>query len=166
MRMRVLPLLLALLLGGATAFLVSCGSDRSGLIPASDAGTLTSALDQVAAATRSGECVAAGQALSRAQGAVIRLPSSVDPRLKRRLQSGIDNLRKRVPEDCQKTTSTQTEATTTQAPDTQTQTTQTESTQTETTQTETAPTDTTTTPPDTTSTSTTPGDTSGGVTVP
>ena len=165
MRMRVLPLLLALLLGGATAFLVSCGSDRSGLIPASDADTLTSALDQVASATRSGECVAAGQALSRAQGAVVRLPSSVDPRLKRRLQSGIDNLRKRVPEDCQKTTSTQTEApTTTQAPDTQTQTTQTETTQTETTQTET--TDTTTTPPDTTSTPTTPGDTSGGVTVP
>lgn len=165
MRMRVLPLLLALLLGGATAFLVSCGSDRSGLIPASDAGTLTSALDQVASATRSGECVAAGQALSRAQGAVVRLPSSVDPRLKRRLQSGIDNLRKRVPVDCQKTTSTQTQApTTTQAPDTQTQTTQTQTTQTETTQTQT--TDTTTTPPDTTSTPTTPGDTSGGVTVP
>ncbi len=165
MRMRVLPLLLALLLGGATAFLISCGSDRSGLIPASDAGTLTSALDQVAAATRSGECVAAGQALSRAQGAVIRLPSSVDPRLKRRLQSGIDNLRKRVPVDCQQTTSTEA-PTTTQAPDTQTETTQTETTQTETTQTETAPTDTTTTPPDTTSTATTPGDTSGGVTVP
>ena len=84
----------------------------------------------------------------------------MDPRLKRRLQSGIDNLRKRVPEDCQKTTSTQTQApATTQAPDTQTQTTQTETTQTETTQTETAPTDTTTTPPDTTSTPTTPGDT-------
>jgi hypothetical protein len=163
--MRVLPLLLALLLGGATAFVVACGSDRSGLIPASDAGTLTSALDRVASATRSGECAAAGQALSRAQGAVIRLPASVDPRLKRRLQSGIDNLRKRVPEDCQKTTSTQTEApTTTQAPETQTETTQTDTTQTETTQTET--TDTETTPPDTTSTATTPGDTSGGVTVP
>jgi hypothetical protein len=163
--MRVLPLLLALLLGGATAFVVSCGGDRSGLIPAANAGTLTAALDQVAAATRSGQCVAAGQALSRAQGAVIRLPSSVDPRLKRRLQSGIDNLRKRVPEDCQKTTSTQTQApATTQAPDTQTQSTQTQTTQTETTQTET--TDTTTTPPDTTSTPTTPGDTSGGVTVP
>ncbi len=165
MRMRVLPLLLALLLGGATAFVVSCGSDRSGLIPASDAGTLTSALDQVASATKAGECVRAGQALSRAQGAVIRLPSSVDPRLKTRLQSGIDNLRKRVPVDCQQTTSTEA-PTTTQAPDTQTETTQTETTQTETTQTETAPTDTTTTPPDTTSTATTPGDTSGGVTVP
>ena len=46
---------------------------------------------------------------------------------KRRLQSGIDNLRKRVPDDCQQTTSTQTQApTTTQAPDTQTETTQTE----------------------------------------
>jgi hypothetical protein len=153
--MRALPLLLALLLGGATAFVVSCGSDRSGLIPASDAGTLTSALDQVASATKAGECVRAGQALSRAQGAVIRLPSSVDPRLKTRLQSGIDNLRKRVPVDCQQTTSTEA-PTTTQAPDTQT----------ETTQTETAPSDTTTTPPDTISTPTTPGDTSGGVTVP
>ena len=165
MRMRVLPLLVALLLGGATAFVVSCGSDRSGLIPASNAGTLTSALDDVAAATKAGECEKAGQALSRAQGAVIRLPSSVDPRLKTRLQSGIDNLRKRVPVDCQQTTSTEA-PTTTQAPDTQTETTQTETTQTETTQTETAPADTTTTPPDTTSTATTPGDTSGGVTVP
>ena len=167
MRRPGLPLRLALLLGGATACVVSCGRDRSGLIPASDAGTLTAALDQVASATKAGECVRAGQALSRAQGAVIRLPSSVDPRLKTRLQSGIDNLRKRVPVDCQQTTSTETQApATTQAPDTQTEATQTETTQTETTQTETAPTDTTTTPPDTTSTPTTPGDTSGGVTVP
>jgi hypothetical protein len=165
MKMRVLPLLLALLLGGATAFVVSCGGDRSGLIPASNAGTLTSALDQVAAATKAGECEKAGQALSRAQGAVIRLPASVDPRLKRRLQSGIDNLRKRIPDDCQQTTSTAA-PTTTEAPTTTAAPTQTETTQTETTQTDTAPTDTTTPPPDTTSTPTTPGDTSGGVTVP
>ena len=169
MRMRALPLLLALLLGGATAFLVACGGDRAGLIPTTDAGKLTTALDQVASATKAGECEKAGQALSRAQGAVVRLPSSVDPRLKRRLQSGIDNLRKRVPQDCQQTTSTETQApTTTEAP-APTETTPTETTQTETT---TTPTDTATTPTDTTTptdpatTPTVPGDTSGGVTVP
>ncbi len=164
MSMRVLPLLLALLLGGATAFAVSCGgSDRSGLIPAGDAGNLNSALDQVASATKAGECAQAGQALSRAQGAVVRLPTSVDPRLKRRIQSGIDNLRRRVPEDCKQTTSTG-QPTTSTAPETQTETTQTETTQTETTQTETTPTETTQT--ETTPTPTVPGDTSGGVTVP
>lgn len=162
MRMRVLPLLVALLLGGAVAFLVACGGERSKLIPAGDANDLVSALDQVASATRAGDCAAAEQALTRARGAYVRLPSSVDARLRTRLDSGLRNLSRRVPVDCQKTTSTEQAPTTTQAPpQTQTQTTQTQTTQTETT---TTPTTTTTTP--TTTTPTTPGDTSGGVTVP
>ena len=162
MRMRLLPLLLALALGGATAFLISCGgSDRSHLIPSADANDLNSALDQVAAATKAGDCTAAGQALSRAQGVLVRLPASVDSRLKQRLQDGIASLRRHVPSQCQKTTSTQ--ATTTQAPPvttatqtTQTQTTQTATTQTATTQTQTGTTSTptTTTPPTTTSNTT------------
>ncbi len=165
MRMRVLPLLVALLLGGATAFVVACGGDRSHLIPAGNASDLTSALDQVAAATRSGDCAAAGQALTRAHGAFVRLPSTVDRRLRSRLNSGLKNLDERVPVDCKKATSTEAPPTVTQAPP-QTQTTQTETqtTQTETTTTQTTPPDTTTT--DTTTTPTIPGDTSGGVTVP
>ena len=47
MRMRVLPSLAALVLGAATALLVACGSD--GRIPASDASSLTSALNQIMA---------------------------------------------------------------------------------------------------------------------
>jgi hypothetical protein len=161
MRMRVLPLLLALVLGVTTAYVVSCGGDRSNLIPQSNASDLNSALDQVASATKSGDCSKAGQALSRAQGVLVNLPSSVDTRLRQRLQDGLASLRQHVPSQCQQTSSTQ--ATTTQAPattatqTTQTQTTQTETTQTETTQTDTGTTSTETAPQTTTTTNTTGG---------
>ena len=45
MRMRVLPSLAALILGASTALLVACGGD--GRIPASNASSLTSALNQI-----------------------------------------------------------------------------------------------------------------------
>ena len=58
MRMRVLPPLAALLLGAATALLVACGGG-DGRIPASDASSLTSALNQISSNYRAGHCVAA-----------------------------------------------------------------------------------------------------------
>jgi hypothetical protein len=147
MRRRLLPALMALVLGAATAVLVACGSD--GRIPAGDASSLESALNQVAADFRAGHCTAAAQAVTKAQNELLDLPSSVDAKLRDRLQSGISNLRKRVPATCDQA---QTQTQETQPDTTTTDTTTTETTTTETTDTETTGTDTTGT--DTTGTGT------------
>ena len=99
MRMRVLPPLAALLLGAATALLVACGGG-DGRIPASNASSLTSALNQIASDYRDGHCVAAQRAVAKAQNAVLALPDTVDARLRRRLQSGIQNLAAKVRATC------------------------------------------------------------------
>jgi hypothetical protein len=171
-RMRVLPPLAALLLGAVTALLVACGGG-DGRIPAGNASSLTSALNQIASDYRAGHCVAAQRAVTRAQNAVLALPDSVDARLRQRLQSGIQNLAAKVPATCsQAQTETQ---------QTQTDTTTTDTTSTPTTGTGTAPTDTTGTdtgppPTDTSGTGSTGtttgtdtgtgGTTVGGVTIP
>ena len=174
MRMRVLPPLAALLLGAATALLVACGGS-DGRIPAGDASSLTSALNQISSEFRAGQCVAAQRAVAKAQNDVLALPDTVDSRLRQRLQSGIENLASKVPATCNQA-QTQTQQT---QPDTTTN----DTTSTPTTGTDTAPTDTTgtdtgtpTTPTGTTGTSSTgtttgtdtgTGGTSvGGVTVP
>jgi hypothetical protein len=170
--MRVLPPLAALLLGAATALLVACGGG-DGRIPANNASSLTSALNQISSDYRAGRCVDAQRAVARAQNAVLALPDTVDARLRRRLQSGIQNLAAKVPATCsQAQTETQ---------QTQTDTTTNDTTSTPTTGTGTAPTDTTGTdtgppPTDTTGTSSTGtttgtdtgtgGTTVGGVTIP
>jgi hypothetical protein len=171
--MRVLPPLAALLLGAVTALLVACGGG-DGRIPAGNASSLTSALNQIASDYRAGHCVAAQRAVVKAQNAVLALPDTVDARLRQRLQSGIQNLAAKVPATCsQAQTETQ---------QTQTDTTTNDTTSTPTTGTDTAPTDTTGTdtgtPPttDTTGTSSTGtttgtdtgtgGTTVGGVTIP
>jgi hypothetical protein len=143
-RLRLLPALAAVILGAATAVLVACGGD--GRIPSSDASSLESALNQVSADYRAGRCTAAAQAVAKAQNELLNLPDSVDAKLRDRLQSGISNLRKRVPETCNQT-QTQTQAT---QPDTTT----TDTTTTETTTTDTGTTDTGTTGTDTTGTGT------------
>jgi hypothetical protein len=172
-RMRVLPPLAALLLGAATALLVACGGG-DGRIPASNASSLTSALSQISSDYRAGRCESAQRDVAKAQNAVLALPDTVDARLRRRLQSGIQNLAAKVPATCnQAQTQTQTQ------PDTTTN----DTTSTPTTGTDTAPTDTTgtdtgtpTTPTGTTGTSSTGtttgtdtgtgGTTVGGVTIP
>jgi hypothetical protein len=165
MRMRVLPYLVAALLGVGAAALVACGSDRQGLIPSSNAERLSSALSAVDRAVDDGDCDAAGRALTRARGALVSLPESVNDRLVARLREGIENLEQVAPERCsQQDTQTETVPTTTET--TPPETTATETTDTETTDTET--TDTETTPPETQPTATTtepapPADTSGGV---
>jgi hypothetical protein len=172
-RMRVLPPLAALLLGAATALLVACGGG-DGRIPASNASSLTSALSQISSDYRAGRCESAQRDVAKAQNAVLALPDTVDARLRRRLQSGIQNLAAKVPATCSQAQ--------TQTQQTQTETTTNETTSTPTTGTDTAPTDTTGTdtgtPPstDTTPTSSTGtttgtdtgsgGTTVGGVTIP
>ena len=173
MRMRVLPPLAALLLGAATALLVACGGG-DGRIPAGNASSLTSALSQISSDYRGGRCESAQRDVAKAQNAVLALPDTVDARLRRRLQSGIQNLAAKVPATCNQA-QTQTQQT---QPDTTTN----DTTSTPTTGTDTAPTDTTGTdtgtPPttDTTGTSSTGtttgtdtgtgGTTVGGVTIP
>jgi hypothetical protein len=157
MRMRVLPPLAALVLGAATAVLVACGGG-DGRIPAGDASSLTSALNQISSDYRAGHCEAAQRAVAKAQNELLALPDTVDARLRERLQSGIRHLAERVPATCdQAQTQTQTQT------DTSTQdTTSTETTTTDTTGTDTTGTDTTGTGTDTTGTgtSTTPTNTS------
>jgi hypothetical protein len=175
-RMRVLPPLAALLLGAATAFLVACGGG-DGRIPASDASSLTSALNQISSDYRAGHCVAAQRAVARAQNALLALPDSVDARLRQRLQSGIRNLAAKVPATCSQT-QTQTQQTPTDTGTTDTGITDTGTTDTGTTDTGTTGTDTGTptapagtTPTTATGTTTgtdtgTGGTTVGGVTIP
>ena len=147
MRARLLPALVAVVLGPAAAVLVACGGD--GRIPAGDASSLKSALNQVSADFRAGDCTAAAQAVAKAQNELLNLPDSVDAKLRDRLQSGISNLRKRVPLTCDQT-QTQTQPT---QPDT-TPTTDTTTTDTGTTGTGTGTTDTGTTATGTTGTGT------------
>jgi hypothetical protein len=158
--MRVLPPLAALVLGAATAFLVACGGS-DGRIPASDASSLTSALNQISSDYRAGHCVAAQRAVAKAQNAVLALPDTVDARLRQRLQSGIQNLAAKVPATCSQT-QTQTQETQTDTGTTATGTTATGTTDTSTTDTGTTGTDTgtPTTPAGTTGTSST-GTTTG-----
>jgi hypothetical protein len=146
--MRVLPPLAALVLGAATAFLVACGGN-DGRIPADNASQLTNALNQVSSDFDAGRCQAAEAAVTKAQGELVDLPTSVDQKLRNRLEAGIRNLRNRVPATC-KAAQTQTQQQTT----TQQTTTQQTTTQTDTTGTDTTGTDTTGTGTDTTGTGT------------
>ena len=155
MSMRALPLLAALLLGAATALLVSCGGDDR-RIPSGNASSLERALDDVRSDFNNGRCDAAQQAVSRLNGALVNLPDSVDSRLRSRLRSGIANLDDRVVATCGQTQQTQQQTQTQQ--DTQTQTTETTNTDTGTetnTETDTGTTGTGTTGTGTTGTGTT-----------
>ena len=159
MRMRVLPPLVALVLGAATALLVACGGS-DGRIPASNASSLTSALSQISSDFRAGRCAAAQRAVIKAQNDVLAQPDTVEPRQRQRLQSGIQNLAAKVPATCSQT-QTQTQQTQTDTSTTDTGTTDTGTTDTGTTDTGTTGTDTGT--PPTTSTGTT-GTSSTGTT--
>lgn len=150
--MRFLPHFCALLLGVGAALLTGCG-DRSKLIPASDAGDIKASLTQIRQAVDSGDCGVAKKYVAQAQTAVQNLPTSVDPRLKSRLLTGIAQLSSRSGKECAaqaSATTQETIATTaeTTAPETTTttDTTTSDTTTTDTTTTDTTQTDTTTDP--------------------
>jgi hypothetical protein len=162
MSMRLLPLLAALLLGAAAAYLVACG-DNDNLIPASDASRVENALNEVQADFRAGRCQDAEAAVAKAKGALLNLPESVDSRLRDRLEAGVAKLAEEIPATCGQA-QTQTQETQTQTQETQTDTTTTD-TDTTTTDTGTTGTDTGTTDTGTTGTdtgTTTDGTTTGG----
>jgi hypothetical protein len=164
-RLRLLPALAAVVLGVATAVLVACGGD--GRIPSGDASSLKSALNRIEADYRAGRCQTAEQDVEKAQNALLTLPDSVNVDLRNRLQSGIRNLRRRVPATCEQaqtqTQEAQPDTTTTDTTTSEsTETTTTETTTTETTGTDTTGTDTTGTGTDTSGTGTTGTDTGTG----
>ena len=177
MRMRAIPFVLAAVLGVAAAALVSCGgtASRRDLIPPGSADRMKSALSDVRSAVDSGDCAGAARALTRARGALVSLPSSVDDRLVARLRQGISRLQTLAPRQCaqqdtqtatvQTTETTTPETTTTQTPTTDTTPTTSTTTPTDTTPTATTPPPTTTTtpPPDTAAP---PADTTGGAPTP
>jgi hypothetical protein len=156
MRLRLLPALAALVLGAATALLVACGGD--GRIPSGDASSIKSALNRIETDYRAGRCQTAEQDVEKVQNALLNLPNSVNDDLRNRLQSGIRNLRERVPATCGQA-QTQTQETQPETTTTDTTTTETTTTDTETTGTETTGTDTGTTGTDTTGTGTDTGTT-------
>ena len=141
---RVLPFVLAGILGPASAVLASCG-DRSALIPGSGADRIKSDLDKVQSAIFDQNCSLAAQYADRVSSDVQALPSTVDQRLQDRLADGARNLVNQAQPQCQQGIATETNTTTETTP-TQTETVPTE---TQTVPTETIPTETTPPPPTT-----------------
>jgi outer membrane biosynthesis protein TonB len=137
---RILPFLLAALLGGGSALLAACGSGSDAGIPAADATTLKSQITDVREAVEDGRCSDVPGQLRQVDDGIDDLPPSVDDQLVNSLRDGANKLLGLAREECGATT---------------TETTTTETTTTETT-TETNPVETTTQPTETTTTQTTP----------
>jgi len=98
---KLLPLLLALVLGAAAAAgLVACGKSDH-LIPSSDASTLDKQLSALKDSVDQGKCDSVGDDLQRLDTAVANLPKSVDAELRKRLRNGVTNLSARAPGACQ-----------------------------------------------------------------
>jgi hypothetical protein len=151
----------ALLCGVLAALAVGCG-DRSNLIPSSRADALTKQLADIKASIDQGECDDLDAQVKSFHDAATNLSSSVDARLRKRINDGVASLQDHAASDCQDAADAQTQAQT----DTTTTETQTDTTATETQTTETQTTDTTTTPTDTTTTDTPSTSTPGTPTTP
>jgi cytoskeletal protein RodZ len=152
-----LRILLAGLLGVSAALLVACGSSGKGLIPTANAGPLQSDFEAVAQAAESGEgsCTATEAAIEKTESDFAALPAAVDAGLRKTLDAGIANLKRRALALCaqplpQTTSTTKTSTTPTTATSTQTTPAPTTTTHTETSSQPTTPTA-------TTPTATTPG---------
>jgi len=173
-----LPHLLALLCGLAAALAVGCG-DRSNLIPAGRASDLTQQLSAIEAAMDAGQCDGLMAKVDTFHDAATNLSSSVDTRLRKRINQGAVSLQSHALATCKQHAAEQQASdaapsdtvppdteTDTQPTETATETTPTE-TSTETTPSDAAPPSTTTpvtpTTPETggTGTSTTPSDNGG-----
>jgi hypothetical protein len=154
---RSIRLLCVGLLGVSAALLVACGSSGKGLIPTANAGPLQSDFEAVAQAAESGEgsCTATEAAIEKTESDFAALPATVDAGLRKTLDAGIANLKRRALALCAQQFPQTTSTSTTKTSTTPTTTTSTQTTPTPTTHTETTTTPTTTTP--TTPTATTPG---------
>lgn len=140
---RILPHLLAALLGVGAALLAACGSGTTAGIPAANADDLKSQIVDVREAVDGGRCSDVPGQLRQVDEGIDDLPASTDEQLVANLRDGADTLRRLASEECDSTPTETTETQTTEAPP---QTTESEPPP----QTETTPAETTTTPPTTT----------------
>jgi hypothetical protein len=133
---RILPFLLAALLGVGAALLAACGSTGDGRIPAASASDLKREINDVRQAVSDDRCEDVTGQLRQVDEGIDDLPPTVDDQLRNSLRDGADKLLSAARDECD-VTPTQTTTTTATLPE-------------EETTTETAPTETETTPPTTT----------------
>ena len=132
---RILPFLLAALLGVGAPLLAACGSDGDGRIPAASASDLKREVADVRQAVTDDRCGDVSGQLRQVDEGIDDLPPTVDDQLRSNLRDGANRLLDAARDECD---------------DTATQTTTTETVQEEQTTTETAPTETAPTPTPTT----------------
>ncbi|HXN39108.1 MAG TPA: hypothetical protein VN892_13795 [Solirubrobacteraceae bacterium] len=86
------------LLGVAAALLVACGATSNKLIPLANAGPLTSDVEAIEQAAKSGDgdCSTTETAITKAEHDYATLPSTLDAGLRNTLHQGIANLRTRA----------------------------------------------------------------------
>ena len=137
---RLLPHLLAALLGVGAALLAACGAGTEAGIPAANADDLKSQIEDVRQAVDDGRCSDVPGQLRQVDEGIDDLPPSTDEQLVTNLRDGADTLRRLAADECEAPT----ETTTTETTETETPTTE------EPAPTETAPVETTTAPPPTT----------------
>ena len=137
----------------AVLALAGCGGEKQGhTIDPADAQSLISGLDRVGQQFDSGACNGAQAKVSDLRDAAARLPSSVDPEVKKNIEAGLQRLQGLVQRDCQRPQTTTTSSSTTSSTPTTTSTTTTTSS--------------TSTSTSTTSTSTTSDNNGGGGVIP
>ena len=84
---------------GAVLMLTACGSS-GGLIPASNANTISNDLSTLATALENHDCDNTRTALERIDLDVNALPSSVNPKLRTNIVEGYENLADTAPNQC------------------------------------------------------------------
>jgi hypothetical protein len=80
--------------------LAGCGSENPKLIPQSDAGALSSTVDEIAAACDDHDTTKAKTAVTAANQQVSELPRRVDAKLRRNLQEWLSHIEDRIDRDC------------------------------------------------------------------
>lgn len=94
------PLLIAATLASAVA-LAACGGSSSGLIPTTDAHTLSTDLTVLSSGLGAHNCSEVSSALSAVNIDIFNLPSSVDTKLRNNLVKGYENLDNHARTQCQ-----------------------------------------------------------------
>lgn len=139
---RILPFLIAALLGVGSALIAACGSGSDAGIPAANATDLMSQITDVREAVEDGRCSDVPGQLRQVDDGIDDLPPSVDDQLVNNLRDGADKLIGLARDEC--------DATPTETTTTETTTTPTTTTTEEPVETTTQPAETTTAPPTTT----------------
>ena len=120
---RVLPYLLAFVLGVGAPFLAACGSENPAMLPQLNANRLKGDLDEVVSAVDATDCARTDRALAQLAADYAALPATTSIRLKNRLKEGIDRLGEQAGRECRDTETETTETQTTETVTTETQTT-------------------------------------------